>query len=150
MARDVTLRVLEHGLPEQTLINVNVPGMPPNEVKGVRITRMGGRRYDANEVVERHDPYGQPYYWLGGSHADRRRRRGRPTWAPSSMATSASRPITLDMTQLRLPLAPARRDLGLPSPEYGERRWSLSHRPCPTRWEGIAASFLDSFSSICC
>ena len=42
--------MLKHGLPEQTLINVNVPGMAPEQIQGVRITRMGGRRYDASEV----------------------------------------------------------------------------------------------------
>ena len=64
----VAQRVLKHGLPAQTLINVNVPGIPPGEILGVRITRMGGRRYDIDEVIKRDDPYGRPYYWLGGSH----------------------------------------------------------------------------------
>ena len=69
VARDVTERVIKHGLPAQTLINVNVPGIPPKEILGVRITRMGGRRYAIGEVIERHDPYGHPYYWLGEAHA---------------------------------------------------------------------------------
>ena len=69
VARDVTERVIKHGLPAQTLINVNVPGIPPKEILGVRITRMGGRRYDIGEVIQREDPYGRPYYWLGGTHA---------------------------------------------------------------------------------
>ena len=69
VARDVTERVIKHGLPTQTLINVNVPGIPPKEILGVRITRMGGRRYDIGQVIERHDPYGHPYYWLGEAHA---------------------------------------------------------------------------------
>lgn len=69
VARDVTERVIKHGLPAQTLINVNVPGIPPSEILGVRITRMGGRRYDIGEVIQREDPYGRPYYWLGGTHA---------------------------------------------------------------------------------
>jgi 5'-nucleotidase len=69
VARDVTERVIKHGLPAQTLINVNVPGIPPKEVLGMRITRMGGRRYEIGGVIERHDPYGRPYYWLGEAHA---------------------------------------------------------------------------------
>jgi 5'-nucleotidase len=69
VARGVAQRVLKHGLPPQTLINVNVPGIPPSEILGVRITRMGGRRYEIDEVIKRDDPYGRPYYWLGGSHA---------------------------------------------------------------------------------
>ena len=70
-ACQVALRVLQHGLPEHTLVNVNVPGLDPDQVKGLRITHMGGRRYDAREAVERHDPFGQPYYWLGVSRPDR-------------------------------------------------------------------------------
>jgi 5'-nucleotidase len=68
VACEVAQRVLKHGLPAQTLVNVNVPGLPPHEILGVRVTRMGGRRYDINEVLRRDDPYGRPYYWLGGSH----------------------------------------------------------------------------------
>jgi 5'-nucleotidase len=59
--------VLSAGLPEYTLLNVNVPALPAAEVQGVRVTRMGRRHYDANEVEQRHDPYGRPYYWLGGA-----------------------------------------------------------------------------------
>lgn len=66
-ARGTALRVLERQLPEYTLLNVNVPAVVAEELRGIRITRMGRRHYDANEVEERHDPYGRPYYWLGGS-----------------------------------------------------------------------------------
>jgi 5'-nucleotidase len=54
--------VLENKLPELTLLNVNVPKDP---VKGVRVTRQGRRRYH-DELVERNDPSGKPYYWIGG------------------------------------------------------------------------------------
>ncbi|GIK73938.1 MAG: 5'-nucleotidase SurE [Chloroflexota bacterium] len=61
----VTQQIMHSGLPEYTLLNVNVPPAPS---EGIRLTRMGRRHYDANEVERRHDPYGRPYYWLGGSH----------------------------------------------------------------------------------
>jgi len=56
--------VMRNSLPEYTLLNVNVPASP---LAGVRLTRMGRRHYDASEVEQRRDPYGRPYYWLGGS-----------------------------------------------------------------------------------
>jgi 5'-nucleotidase len=59
--------VLERGLPQDTLLNVNVP---VGEVKGVAMTRQGKRSY--NElIVEKIDPRGKTYYWIGG---------GEPTW----------------------------------------------------------------------
>jgi 5'-nucleotidase len=97
IARGVAQRVLEHGLPPQTLINVNVPGVPPGEIRGVRITRMGGRRYDINEVIERQDPYGHPYYWLGGSHPIDEDDLATDVGAVKHGYISVS-PITLDMT----------------------------------------------------
>lgn len=54
--------VVEKGLPELTLLNVNVP-VP--DIKGVRVTRQGRRRYH-DKLDERIDPMGRPYYWIGG------------------------------------------------------------------------------------
>ena len=86
--------VPEHGLPELTLLNVNVPYGP---IRGVRVTRQGRRRYH-DELVERIDPVGQPYYWIGG---------GRPTgdveevgtdvWAVANGYVSIT-PIHLNLT----------------------------------------------------
>ncbi|MEY3213479.1 MAG: nucleoside-3/5-monophosphate phosphatase and short-chain exopolyphosphatase SurE [Pseudomonadota bacterium] len=56
-----------HGLLPRTLLNVNVPDVPPEALKRVAATSMGVRRYE-NKVDERVDPRGQRYYWLGGAH----------------------------------------------------------------------------------
>lgn len=58
--------VLEHGLPADTVLNVNVPDVPYEVLEGVSLTRMGRRDYE-DEIVERHDPRGGAYYWIGGS-----------------------------------------------------------------------------------
>lgn len=97
VARGVAQRVLKFGLPAQTLVNVNVPGIPAADVKGVRITRMGGRRYEINEVIERSDPYGRPYYWLGGSHPVDEDDLATDVGAVKHGFISVT-PITLDMT----------------------------------------------------
>jgi len=58
--------VLEHGLPEGTALNVNVPDLPFDELNGVAITRMGRRHYE-DDVIRRTDPRGGDYYWIGGA-----------------------------------------------------------------------------------
>jgi len=58
--------VLAHGLPQETMLNVNVPDLPYKEIRGVSITRMGRRDYK-DEIVTREDPRGGLYYWIGGA-----------------------------------------------------------------------------------
>jgi 5'-nucleotidase len=52
-------------LPEPTLLNVNIPAIAEEEIKGVLITRQGLRRYIEN-FQKRVDPRGKTYYWLAG------------------------------------------------------------------------------------
>jgi len=61
----VARKVLKHGLPEGTLLNVNVPSLPPEEIKGIRVTKLGKRVY-RDVVVKKQDPRGRDYYWIGG------------------------------------------------------------------------------------
>src|ERR671921_251517 len=54
-------KVLKEGLPDGTLLNIN---LPPGEIKGVRVTRQGLK--NARPVISEHiDPRGKPYYWIG-------------------------------------------------------------------------------------
>jgi 5'-nucleotidase len=54
-------KVLTDGLPEGTLLNINIP---PGEIKGVRVTRQGIK--NARPVISEHiDPRGKPYFWIG-------------------------------------------------------------------------------------
>ena len=58
--------VLQEGLPSGTMLNINVPDAPCEELKGIAFTRMGRRNYQ-DEIVKRVDPRGKLYYWIGGS-----------------------------------------------------------------------------------
>ena len=59
--RDISERVISDGLPEFTLLNVNIPIGDP---KGIRITKQGFK--EARPVIsELVDPRGKPYYWIG-------------------------------------------------------------------------------------
>ena len=57
--------VIAQGMPPDTLLNVNVPSLPRQEIKGYRLTRQGKRRY-AETIEVRIDPRGKKYYWIGG------------------------------------------------------------------------------------
>ncbi len=65
VAREIVGRVMETGLPKETLLNVNVPYLPYEEIRGIRPTRQGLRVY-RDALVRRLDPQGRPYYWIGG------------------------------------------------------------------------------------
>jgi len=58
-------KIKEHGLPLGTLLNVNVPDLPENEIAGLLITKQGKSRWD-DTYEKRTDPYGKDYYWLTG------------------------------------------------------------------------------------
>ena len=55
-------------LPRETLFNVNLPPVPPDEVRGVRVTSLGQRRY-ADSITRADDPSGREYFWIGGGVA---------------------------------------------------------------------------------
>jgi 5'-nucleotidase len=64
-ACDLARQMIANPLGRPLLVNVNVPAAPLEEIKGVRITRQGTRIY-RDELVERRDPRGRAYYWIGG------------------------------------------------------------------------------------
>jgi 5'-nucleotidase len=61
-------RVVAEGLPQGTLLNVNVPAVPEEKISGVRITRQGNSSWEDTFDVRR-DPAGREYFWLTGSMA---------------------------------------------------------------------------------
>jgi 5'-nucleotidase len=66
-ARDLAAEVLAHGLPDKVLLNINVPNLPLNQVKGIRVTRQGNSGYK-ERYDTRSDPRGVPYYWQAGTY----------------------------------------------------------------------------------
>lgn len=57
--------LLGYDFPPRTLINVNFPALPAEEVLGVRVVSQGMRDYGRLQIVENKDPRGFPYYWFG-------------------------------------------------------------------------------------
>jgi 5'-nucleotidase len=65
VAAMVARNILEHGLGEGELLNVNLPAKAAADPAEVDLTRMGKRIYQ-DKLLERLDPRGTPYYWFGG------------------------------------------------------------------------------------
>jgi 5'-nucleotidase len=65
VARRVVEKVIADGLSKDVVVNINVPYLKEDELKGFMITRQGLRVY--RDVLDtRSDPRGKPYYWIGG------------------------------------------------------------------------------------
>ncbi len=67
VALQVFEAVANSGLPPRTLLNVNVPNLPRDQLAGIRAATLGHRTYE-NQVTRRSDPFGRDYFWIGGPH----------------------------------------------------------------------------------
>ncbi len=95
-ARQIVEALLNRGFPEKTVINVNVPYLPDDEIKGFQITRQGMRLY-RDRLDRRSDPRGKPYYWIGGDAPTGVREDGTDYGALKAGYVSIT-PIQLDLT----------------------------------------------------
>ncbi|MDD2586830.1 MAG: 5'/3'-nucleotidase SurE [Syntrophomonadaceae bacterium] len=98
--RKVVELILEKGINSQTLLNINIPALPKDEIKGIRITKLGVRNYD-NLFDERQDPRGNTYYWLGGGVINEEQEKDSDVIAVQEAFISIT-PINLDLTDYRL------------------------------------------------
>ena len=86
-------KVLEEGLPEGTLLNIN---LPPGAIKGVKVTRQGIK--NARPVITEHiDPRGKPYFWIGEEYFSTNSAEGTDYYAIELGYVSVT-PIRSDMT----------------------------------------------------
>lgn len=95
-AQRLARRLLEQPLPPGTLVNVNVPAGEP---LGVRVVRLGKRRY-GEAVIEKADPRGRPYYWIGSTIPTGDVEEGTDIAAVAGKFISLS-PLHLDLTDYR-------------------------------------------------
>jgi 5'-nucleotidase len=61
------LRDIVHvrGFPDETLLNVNLPPIPGDEIRGIRVTTLGNRVF-AGSLLRASDPWGREVFWIGG------------------------------------------------------------------------------------
>ena len=58
-------KIKEFNFPKKTILNINVPGLMPEDLAGIAITRLGGKMF-TDEYDKRVDPRGKVYYWMAG------------------------------------------------------------------------------------
>jgi 5'/3'-nucleotidase len=94
--RRVVMAVLRDPLPPDTLLNINVPERDADQIKGFALTRQGKRRY-SDAIIEKVDPRGKKYYWIGGDQLDFIAAEGTDFSAVHSGLISIT-PLHLDLT----------------------------------------------------
>lgn len=93
-------QLLRDDFPAETLLNVNLPPIPPDEVRGVRVTRLGRRVY-MDSLTRATDPAGREYFWIGGGGIEWRAEEGTDFWAVDQGYISVT-PLHLDLTNYKL------------------------------------------------
>ena len=97
---EIVERVLEGGLSLPCCLNVNVPNIPCNEIKGVRPSRQT-RGYWREEFFPRTDPHGREYFWLtGGFQNAEPMAEDSDEWALANGYVAVV-PVQVDMTEHR-------------------------------------------------
>jgi 5'-nucleotidase len=96
VSADIIRQVANHGLPSGVLLNVNIPAIPREAMRGVAITRQGLRVY-RDRLVRRDDPRGRPYYWIGGDSPTGVQEPGTDFWALAEGYISVT-PLQLGLT----------------------------------------------------
>ncbi|MFN8619467.1 MAG: 5'/3'-nucleotidase SurE [Chloroflexota bacterium] len=103
VARLAAINILEHGLGPGELLNINVPAAAapgPAADPEIEVTRMGKRIYQ-DQLIERLDPRGVPYYWIGGPAPSGEANAGTDFHAVVNGRIAVT-PIQLDLTAKRL------------------------------------------------
>ncbi|HHQ4930290.1 TPA: 5'/3'-nucleotidase SurE [Aeromonas hydrophila] len=88
--------MMVHPLPADQILNVNVPDLPLDQIKGIRVTRLGNR-HRAESVICSEDPRGQPIYWIGPPGSQQDAGDGTDFTAIEQGYVSIT-PLTIDMT----------------------------------------------------
>ncbi|AHV36463.1 MULTISPECIES: 5'/3'-nucleotidase SurE [Aeromonas] len=88
--------MMVHPLPADQILNVNVPDLPLDQIKGIRVTRLGNR-HRAESVICTEDPRGQPIYWIGPPGSQQDAGEGTDFSAIEQGYVSIT-PLTIDMT----------------------------------------------------
>ncbi len=86
-------------LPSDVIININIPDVAKNEIKGMQTTRLGNR-HKAEPVVEAQDPRGKPIYWVGAAGPEQDAGIGTDFHAVNNNYVSVS-PMHLDLTHYK-------------------------------------------------
>lgn len=96
-AKKLCQQIIGNQLSDSMLLNVNIPPLKKNEIKGVYISHLGQRKYK-NAFVRRKDPRGRFYYWLASELVEEDDDIGSDIWAINNNYISIT-PIHFDLTK---------------------------------------------------
>ncbi|HEY9101415.1 5'/3'-nucleotidase SurE [Chitinimonas sp.] len=96
VAAELVERIARHPFRGAVLLNVNVPDLPYEEIKGWHVTRLG-RRHKAEPVIRSQNPRGEAIYWVGPVGAAQDAAEGTDFWAVSQGYVSIT-PLQIDLT----------------------------------------------------
>jgi 5'-nucleotidase len=97
IVKRIAEEVLKNGLPKDVCLNVNIPMSKKDEIKGVKICRQARANW-VEELDERHDPSGKPYFWLTGKFENYDKgHKDTDVWALDNNYVSVV-PVQFDMT----------------------------------------------------
>lgn len=92
----VVRNMFHEGLPKSTLLNVNIPRVTPDDLKGIKVCRQAFAKWE-EEFDERKDPNGRHYYWLTGSFQNLDKGEDTDEWALANGYASLV-PVQYDLT----------------------------------------------------
>jgi 5'-nucleotidase len=95
-AHIITERMLQRPLEKHTILNVNIPAVNAELIKGIKICRQAYAKYD-EDFVERKDPNGRKYYWLTGEFKNMDKGKDTDVWALKNNYVSLV-PVQFDLT----------------------------------------------------
>jgi 5'-nucleotidase len=99
VVQKVSKKILENGLPQGTCLNVNIPKVPAEELKGIKVCRQANAIWEET-FDERTDPSGRKYYWLTGYFKNLDDGKDTDEWALSQGYVSVV-PVGIDFTAHR-------------------------------------------------
>ncbi len=95
----IVKKILENGIPEDTYLNVNIPSIPADQIKGIKITRQGKRNYK-EKVFKYPAPHGEILYWISAEEFGWRAEEGTDYWAVLNGYISVT-PLQIDLTNYK-------------------------------------------------
>jgi 5'-nucleotidase len=96
VAKNLVVCLQKNPLPSQTILNINIPDVPIDELQGFDITRLG-TRHRAEKMLRQVDPRGQPIYWVGLPGPEQDAGLGTDFYAINNNRVSIT-PLQLDLT----------------------------------------------------
>ncbi len=99
IALQVARQIIQHGLPSDTFLNLNVPNLPLSDIKPIMVTRQGKRSF-VGKIIDKTDPRGRKYYWIGSEEPSFLDDEGTDFHAVGTGHASLT-PLHLDLTNHR-------------------------------------------------